>query len=244
MEQQQVPKLATRIYSKKPLGAYPEVDQSILHNPSATKPEERYLVLGEKFAGSLAAARALASDMLKVANRNTITEVEYEPATGWHYKYPQRRTKSDEGKIMTQANATPATEVQPTGKWLMALTELTNWMEANAKPDDTDPVNLNAWNTKHKQMQDRVSYHKGVVLGSKKPRGAKPKAAKPNKTTTLGAELGKEKPQPSSKKERVFAAAAKFVANISVGGIKMQCDTIEDLDRAVTMIKAMSKPAK
>jgi len=237
MEQQQVPKLATRIYSKKPLGAYPEVDQSILHNPSATKPEERYLVLGEKFAGSLAAARALASDMLKVANRNTITEVEYEPATGWHYKYPQRRTKSDEGKIMTQANATPATEVQPTGKWLMALTELTNWMEANAKPDDTDPVNLNAWNTKHKQMQDRVSYHKGVVLGSKKPRGAKPKAAKPNKMTVK--QVGEQK----AKEVVAFAQApAKFKTDISAvinfNGVKMQCDSIEGIFTAITMIKA------
>ena len=248
MEQQQVPKLSTRVYSKKPLGAYPEVDDSIIHDATATKPHERYLVLGEKFTGSLAAARALASDMLKVANRNIETHVDYEPATGWHFKHG-RRIKSDEGSKMTQ----PVTEVQASGKWLDAINAMNKWVADTTKPTADQVAELDAWNKKHRRLEDSITYHKGVALGTVKPRGvAKGSTPRPtptprtNKTTTLGSELGREKPAATTK-ERVRAAivnathAIPLQANISIGGMKISCDTIVDLERAVTMIKGMVK---
>lgn len=243
MEQQQVPKLATRVYSKKALGAYPEVDNNILHDPTATQPQERYLVLGEKFAGSLAAARALAADMLQVANRNTVTEVEYQPATGWHHTGGNhRKSKSDEGTIMNQAT-TPA-EVQPTGKWLNAVNDLQKWVDDNNRPADTETEALGVWNKKHKQMQDRVTYHKGVALGTTKPRGMQKGAGAPrpgtsvrkNKTSTAN---------PASASTPAMAAKSVFVnskvdisASIKFNGVKMECDSIEGIFNAISMIKA------
>lgn len=238
MEQNQVPKLATRVYSKKPLGAYPEVDNSIIHDATATKPQERYLVLGEKFTGSLAAARALAADMLKVANRNIETHVDYEPATGWHHKGgPRCATKSDEGTIMNQAT----TQIEPTGKWLKAVNEMNTWVGANSRPADTETEALATWNKKHKQMQDRIAYHKGVALGTTKPRGSKAGVrkgpAKPAANKTSTANPAAVKPDAAPRAYQQQFKDAVLTGNINFGGVKMQIDSIDGLENVVMLIK-------
>lgn len=235
-----------RIYAKKRLGAFPELDQHIIYDDKATRPQLRYLVCGEIFKPKLVDARECVMERLKIQHANPATEVPFTPATGW--TTGRKTTTQGEGRTMNAVvdtkptTAAPAktkgtpgrkpgalkmtgTEM-PAGKWLEAIQKLTTWEAAHPKPaEDAEEQVVKAWKQERARLQGAISYQR---LQAQKKIGAAPKAVAPAAPV----------------KEVVYMTPPKFEATVKVGGCVMHIDTIDDLELAVRMIKGLSTKSK
>lgn len=237
-----------RIYAKKRLGAFPELDQHIIYDETATQRKFRYLVCGEAFHTKLVDARECVKERLKIEHANPATEVHYTPATGW--TFGPRTTTQGEGSPMNAVvdskatTATPAvtprvkpgprpgsrmqvaaTEV-PTGKWLEAVQKLADWEAKNPKPaDDAEEGIKKQWKLERQRLNGNVTYNRQQVQKKNAP------AEKPAAT-----------PVTAQKATPVLASVQlDLKASIVFNGVKMECDSIKGIESALAMIKATIK---
>lgn len=235
--------MAHRVYAAKRLGAFPELDEHIIHDPKSNNPLFRYLAGGVHFCTNLVEARESVAAMLNIQHANPATEVEYQPATGWTVK-GRKATTNDEGSNMSATVIPAATEktkpvrmvrtlrTVPRGKYKVALAAVEAKLQViNALPADTPPEQLAQHKKELESLRSAQSYQKGMQIKEDDARAqSKTSAPAKQKATVIAPTPAPAEMPMATRAQPRFSVSFGSTATIGV-------NEISDLEAVVRMVK-------